>query len=453
MARAPTALSPDALDFAPGLLAIQESPPAKLPRTVMYTVLALFLIMLAWAIFGKLDIIASAEGRLVPQSYVKIVQPADAGIVQDILVQEGQEVEAGQVLMRMDTKFTEADAKTIRNELRLKSLILRRADAELAGRPMTRRKEDPPELYGQVENQYRAHRQAYLDAVGQETESLNKARHDLRSAEETLSKLRQVVPVYQKSAAAYEKLAKDNFVSQLAAQEKVRDKIEKEQDLKAQESNVASLKSTIAGSEKKLAQISSNYKSQLQNERVDTESQHQKLQQDWAKIEHKSNLLELKAPQAGIIKDLATHTRGTVVSPGTVMMTLVPHDEPLQAEILVKNEDVGFVYPNQKTRIKLAAYPFQKYGMIEGTVIYVGADASDGASSAADKGKDQKAAPQLTYKALVRLGAQSLEIEGEKLRLSPGMQVIAEIHQGRRTVMEYLLSPVQKAFHEAGRER
>lgn len=453
MARAPTARSPDALDFAPGLLAIQESPPAKLPRTVMVTVLALFLIMLAWAVFGKLDIIASAEGRLVPQTYVKIVQPADAGIVQDILVQEGQEVEAGQVLMRMDTKLTEADAKTIQNELRLKSLILRRADAELAGRPMMRRKEDPPELYGQVENQYRAHRQAYLDAVGQESESLNKARHDLRSAQETLSKLQQVVPVYQKSAAAYEKLAKDNFVSQLAAQEKVRDKIEKEQDLKAQESNVASLKSSIAASEKKLAQITSNYKSQLQNERVDTESQYQKLRQDSAKIEHKSNLLELKAPQAGIIKDLATHTRGTVVSPGTVMMTLVPHDEPLQAEILVKNEDVGFVYPNQNTRIKLAAYPFQKYGMIEGTVIHVGADASDGAPPSADKGKDQKAAPQLTYKALVRLGVQSLEIEGEKLRLSPGMQVVAEIHQGRRTVMEYLLSPVQKAFHEAGRER
>lgn len=229
MARAPTVLSPDALDFAPGLLAIQESPPAKLPRTVMYTVLALFLIMLAWSILGKLDIIASAEGRLVPQTYVKIVQPAEAGIVQDILVQEGQAVEAGQVLMRMDTKLTEADAKTIQNELRLKSLILRRADAELAGRPMTRRKEDSPELYGQVENQYRAHRQAYLDAVGQEAESLNKARHDLRSAEETLSKLQQVVPVYQKSAAAYEKLAKDNFVSQLVAQEKVRDRIENEQ--------------------------------------------------------------------------------------------------------------------------------------------------------------------------------------------------------------------------------
>ena len=87
-------LHKDALDFAPGLLAIQERPPARLPRTLMYSVLALFLILLTWSIFGKLDIIASAEGRLVPQSYVKIVQPADAGIVQEILVKEGESVKA-----------------------------------------------------------------------------------------------------------------------------------------------------------------------------------------------------------------------------------------------------------------------------------------------------------------------------------------------------------------------
>lgn len=290
--------------------------------------------------------------------------------------------------------------------------------------------------------------------MAQESESLNKAKHDLRSAQEVLSKLQQTVSIYRQSAAAYEKLAKNNLVGQLAAQEKVRDKIEKEQDLKAQQSNVASLKSTIAASEEQLARITSNYKSQLQNERVDTESQYQKLRQDRAKIEHKSGLLELKAPQAGIIKDLATHTRGTVVSPGTVLVSLVPHDEPLQAEVLVKNQDVGFVYPNQKTKIKLAAYPFQKYGMIEGTVIRVGADASDSAPPAADNsGEDQQPAPALTYKVLIRLAAQHLEMEGDKLRLSPGMQVVAEIHQGRRTVMEYLLSPVQKAFHDAGRER
>ena len=167
-------------------------------------------------------------------------------------------------------------------------------------------------------------------------------------------------------------------------------------------------------------------------------------------MEHKANLLELRAPQAGIIKDLATHTVGTVVQPGTVLMSLVPHDEPLQAEVFVRNEDVGFVYADQKARIKLSAYPFQKYGMIEGTVVHLGADAADPAS---DKSRDPRAAPQSNYKALVRLERQSLEIEGETLKLAAGMQVIAEIHQGRRTVMEYLLSPVRKAFHEAGRER
>lgn len=449
------ALSAEALDFAPGLLAIQESPPARLPRTIMYSVLVLFVVMLLWTIFGKLDIIASCEGRLVPQTYVKIVQPADAGIVQDILVKEGQRVEAGQILMHMDAKLTEADANTIHHELKLKGMLLRRIDAELAGLPMSKRSDDPEELYAQIASQYRAHRQAYLNDLDQEKEQYNRIQHDLKSAEAVWEKLRQTVPTYRKTAAAYEKLAGDGFVSTLAVQEKIRDKIEKEQDYQSQESTVAGLKASLAASAKKMAQITSNYRSQLQNERVDIEGQFRKLQQDSAKIDHKSSLLALKAPQAGIIKDIAVHTRGTVVSPGTVLMTLVPHDEPLQAEVLVKNEDVGFVYPDQKTKVKLAAYPFQKYGMVEGAVIHIGADASENNASGNDNSSEPKTAKAQppTYKAIVRLAAQQLEIDGDKLKLVPGMQVVAEIHQGKRTVLEYLLSPVQQAFHEAGRER
>lgn len=447
-------LSRDALDFAPGLLAIQESPPAKLPRTVLYCVAALFAILLVWAIFGQLDIVASAEGRLIPQTYVKIVQPAEAGIVQDILVREGQSVEAGQVLMRMDAKLTEADARAIRGEYELKRLQLRRIDAELAGLPMRAEAGDPPVMFAQVVQQHAARRQAYLDALAQEQAILGKTRHDLQAAEEVLGKLKETVPIYRRSAAAFEKLGKDGFYSALAVEEKQRDRIEKEQDLRAQESTVASLKSTRTASEKKLAQITSGYRSDLQNERVEAESQFRKLREEREKIEHKSGLLALRAPQRGIIKDLATHTTGTVVSPGTVLMSLVPHDEPLQAEILVKNEDVGFVHEEQRVKIKLAAYPFQKYGMIDGTVVHVGPDAADQPSSSSKADGDiSDAAAGLRYKALVRLDAQHLETDGNSLRLSPGMQVIAEIHQGQRTVMEYLLSPVQKAWQEAGRER
>lgn len=450
----PKELSRDALDFAPGLLSIQESPPEKLPRTVLYCVAMLFGILLVWAIVARLDIVASAEGRLIPETYVKIVQPTEAGIVREILVREGQSVEAGQVLMRMDAQLTDADARAIRGEFDLKRLVLRRIDAEMAGRPMREEANDPPVLFAQVAQQQAARHQAYIDAISQEQSNLGKVQHDLQAANEVLQKLRETVPTYGRSADAFEKLGKEGFYSVLAVEEKRRDHIEKTQDLRAQESTVSSLKSSVAASEKKLVQMTSSYRSDLQNERVDTESQFRKLLEERGKIEHKSDLLVLRAPQRGIIKDLATHTIGTVVSPGSVLMSLVPQDEPLQAEILVKNEDVAFVYEKQRVKIKLSAYPFQKYGMVDGTISHLGPDAAD-PTSAPVKGTAE--APDtsggLRYKALVRLDAQHLQTDGKRMSLSPGMQVVVEIQQGQRTVMEYLLSPVQKAWQEAARER
>jgi hemolysin D len=444
----------DALDFAPGILAIQENPPAKMPRTVLYSVTALFCILLLWALVGKLDVVASAEGRLVPQTYVKIVQPAEAGIVQEILVREGQAVEAGQVLMRMDAKIADADARSLGNEFALKRLQLRRIDAELAGMPMRAVADDAPDLFAQVASQYTAHRQVYQDARDQEQAILGKARHDLRAAEELARKLRETVPTYRKSASAFEALGREGFYSPLAVEEKQRDRIEKEQDQRAQEAAVAGLESAIVASAKKLAQIASGYRSELQNERIETESQFRRLREELEKSGHKSELLALRAPQRGVIKDLATHTPGTVVSPGTVLMSLVPQEDPLQAEVLVRNEDMGFVRVDQRVRIKLAAYPFQKYGMIDGTVVHVGPDAADMSGSAVKSaGEAPDPASGLRYKALIRLDTQHLAADGERLRLSSGMQVIAEIHQGRRTVIEYLLSPVRKAWQEAARER
>jgi HlyD family secretion protein len=414
--------------------------------------------LFAWALFAHLDIVASSEGKLVPLSFLKIVQPADAGIVDEILVREGQEVQAGQVLIRMDTKLAEADARTIDNDLQQKLLALRRIDAELANAPLLQRRADKPEVFAQIQAQYTAHRKAYLDAVAQEQEVRNKARFDLRSAQEVLAKLEKTMPIYSQSAGAYQKLAKDGFVGPLAAQEKQRDLIEKQQDWRAQEALVNSLKATIAESEKKVVGITSNYRSQLQNERVDTDAQVQKLTQEQIKQMHRSGFNELKAPQAGTIKDLATHTRGTVVSPGTVLMTLVPKDDPLQAEVMIKNEDVGFVHVGQKVKLKLSAYTFQKYGMLDGTVLTIGADSNDtgaqGSAATVKLNGDQAVSQALTYKALVSLHTQTLHSpSGEQLKLTPGMQLVAEINQGRRTVMEYLLSPVQKVANEAGRER
>ncbi len=448
-------LSPEALDFAPGLLSIQESPPARLPRAVMYTVALLFVILMLWAVFGKLEIIASAEGRLVPETYVKIVQPADSGIVQEILVREGERVRQGQVLMRMDAQLAVADANTIANELAMRSLQLRRIDAELGGKPLVKKPGEPDEIFLQVKAQYRDHRQSYADVRAQAQEALKRSQREYDAANEVLFKLQQVTPILMQQADSYAALGRDGYATKMAVLDKQREYLEKSQDLHAQESTVASLEAAINQAGKQLDQITSKYRSDLQNERVEAEGQRRRLDQDWIKQEHMTGLLELKAPQSGTVKVIATHTIGTVVSPGKVLLTIVPEHEPLVAEIMIKNEDVGFVYPQQKVKLKLAAYPFVKYGMLEGEVTRIQADSDSQAQSqrSSDQTDINPASSPMSYKAIVSLESQLLEVNGNKLKLVPGMQVVAEIEQGHRSVIDYLLSPVSKTLYESGRER
>jgi hemolysin D len=441
-------LDPLAHDFRADLLTIQQSPPSNWPRGLMLALVGLVGLLILWAVFAKLDVIATAQGRLVPISFTKVVQPAEAGVVLDILVQDGQAVKAGQVLLRLDARLAQSELGGLSRDVAIKKLSLQRIEAELADTPFVAAIGAPAEVAAQVQAQYRARRQSYQDALSQEIEALNKAKADLLSAQQILSKLRQTVPIYQQSAQAYDKLLKEGFVGEVAANEKKREYVEREQDLKAQEATVQSLQAVIAGGDKKLASIRSNYRSLLENERIDTLTQLNKSGQELDKSTIRSGLLEIKAPNDGIVKDLAVTSKGAVVQAGSLLLNLVPQNEQLQAEVLLSNEDVGFVAQGQKTQIKIAAYPFQKYGLIDGKVSLLSADSAD------PKQQQQTQQPQLSYRALVSLNEQHLKNpNGEKLLLTPGMLVVAEIHQGRRTVLEYLLSPVMKVGAEAARER
>lgn len=442
-------------DFLPGLLAIEQSAPHPAARAVVRGLFALFLVVFLWACFGTLDIVAVAEGKLVPTTYVKIVQPAEAGIVKDILVGEGERVRAGQTLVRMDAVYSTADRQAVKAEYHAKRLALRRIDAQLADAPFVKIADDPTDLYGQALAQYAANRLAYENQLAQERSTLDKARYDLTAAEQIRAKLEQVLPHYRKQEEAYEKLGRQGFAGSLMVTDKVRERVEKEQDLKAQRAVINAARATIANCERRLKQVDADYRRNLRTERAEVAIDLEKLEQELAKQEHRHDLLELKAPQAGVVKDLATHTPGTVVQPGTILMTLVPQGERLKAEVWVSNEDIGFVHEGLDAKVKLAAYPFQKYGMLEGEVRHVSADAQDQQSGQVQNNAQSGSAAQrgLIYKTVVALDAQSLIADGTRLDLTPGMQVIAEINLGTRTVFEYLLSPVQKAFTEAGRER
>ena len=443
-------------DFSPPLLRIRETPPAPLAGWMLRLLLALVAGVIAWAAFGRLDIVAVADGKLVPSGYLKIVQPAEQGILKEIRVREGQTVKEGEVLARMDPQLTESDVKVIRADYQHKRLALRRVDAQLSGMPLRREPGDPPELHRQVEAQYRANVQAYENALAQERSLLEKARNDLAAALQTKTKLEAVLPHYVEQEKAFEKLMRDGFAGRVLATDKQRERIEKEQDLRTQEFIIRANEALIEQSDKRSAQITADYRRGLQTERVDFATQLEKLRQELARHEHRHGLLELRAPASGTVKDLATHTPGTVVAPGTILMTIVPLGETLRAEVWISNDDVGFVRAGQPVKLKLAAFEFQKYGMVDGTVAQVSADATEAPNpntrSGGLAGRDRPAGA-LAFRTLVDLKEQELVADMHRYKLAPGMQTIAEIHLGTRTVLEYILSPVQRAFHDAARER
>ncbi|MBZ0130995.1 MAG: HlyD family type I secretion periplasmic adaptor subunit [Rhodocyclaceae bacterium] len=445
----------DPCDFSPPLIRLQDSPPSPLGRRVLYVLFGLLAALLLWSVVGRLDIVAVAEGKLVPQSFLKIVQPAESGIVREILVREGQAVAEGQVLMRMDALISEADRRTLEADFQRKTLTLGRIDAELGQGPFKADADAPAGLAREIEAQYRANRAALEAALAEEQAKKDKARREMAVAQQVKAKLAEILPHYRTQDAAFEKLSKDGFAGPLMASDKKRERIEKEQELVTQEHVIASANASIAQSEKRLAQIVADHRRQLYAERNEVQGQVDKLVQERTKQAHRQGLLELRASQAGVVKDIATHTAGTVVQPGTVLLTLVPQDDVLRAEVWVSNQDIGFVRAGQPVKVKLAAFPFQKYGMVEGTVEHVSADAADGNAQGPQNGNGERSAhaAPLAYRALVALRAMQIGEGNERLPLAAGMQASAEILLGTRSVLEYLLSPVQKAWHEAGRER
>jgi HlyD family secretion protein len=438
--------------FSPAMLALQSAAPSPLPRTVLWTLVLLIGCTVGWATFGRLDVVSVAEGKLVPQSYLQVSQPADGGIVRDILVREGQVVEAGQVLARLDAQFSESDNRQIRNDLQQRQLQLARIDAELTGGELRIEEKDyPPGLVAQTNAQLHANRRAYSDTLDTQRSARVRAEQDLRSAMALESRLRRTAPIYEAQEQGWKTLADEGFAGELMALDHERLRIENEQELKAQTHTVAALKATIQEANQRIAQMTSGYRQQLEAERTEAGTELRRLEETWQKQARRHELLEVRAPGAGIVKDLATHSIGAVVQPGTVLFTIVPNGEALKAEVWVSNADIGFVHEDQPVRVKVAAFPFQKYGMVDGRVRHISADASDMPNSGDDSQGEQIG--QSRYRALVELVNQSIERDGYVHSLTPGMQVSAEINLGDRTVLEYILSPVRKAFHEAGRER
>lgn len=438
-------------EFHPAILRMSRDPPSPLPQVVLRVLLVFLAVILIWAAVGRVDMVAVAPGRLVPEGYVKIVQPAEPGVVKAILVSEGERVVAGQDLIHLDSSLSDAERSALLAEFHSADLASRRAEAELTESTLERMADDPSGPFKEAVAQMAANERAYRDAIALEERVQAAARSDLSAATEIHDKIRDTLGYYVGEQKAFAELASRGHVGKLALLEKERAVIEHEQDLRTQKHNIHRAEEEIAQSEKRLAQLASDRRRQLFAEKMATTPRLERARQELAKIDHRQRQLSLKAPQPGVIQDLATHTIGTVVSPGTVLMTLVPETGRLHAEVWISNRDVGFIKVGQPVRVKIDTYEFQKYGLLNGRIDYLAAD-----SARSDLDSQESAEPvsqNLSYKALIGLDSSELTSAGVNLLLAAGMQVRAEILLGNRSVLEYVLSPITKATREAGQER
>jgi membrane fusion protein, hemolysin D len=423
-----------------------EKPPAPLSRVVLNILLLLLVLIVLWAFFGKLDIVARAEGKLIPKTRLQVVQPLDGGRVAEIRIEEGELVKKGQILVVMNDSISRADTEQLTDETKSIELQLRRTVAEIEDKKFVRLETDETELYEDIRKQFEENTRSYQIELSQQRSLIEQSEEELASENQLLTKLEETLPIIQASEDAIKNLQKKGFANEMDLMSRERERIEVERDYQAQKFRIRSLVAGLNEAKQRTKQIKATYKQSLLDEKVELEQRSKQLVQELNKQEYRNKLLALESPQDGYVKDLATHTQGSVIPSGTVLLTIVPVDVPLQAEILVENKDAGFIQAGQEAKIKVASFEFQKYGMIQAFVEHVSADSSQQESS---NGMPQGVS---TYRAILNLEEQTLSYNNKEYDLKPGMQVTAEVNLGTRTVMQYIFSPVTRAVREAGTE-
>jgi len=441
--------------FSPHLLRVEKKPPSPLPTLLLRLMLIFIVVILAWSLVGELDIVARGQGSLVPQNRVQIVQPLEDSRVDQILVHEGQRVKKGQVLFTMDSTLTAAEKAKYDYEVSLAKLQLNRIKAQLDEDPFIMEK--PKDLFleqdqyaqvkaqtkAQIKAQYDAQLAAYqaqLDEAEAEKERISK---ELAASETMVKSLSAAIPIFRQTEAAYTSLKQKGHVNKLGALEKKRERIIAEKELLEEKFRVDSLTAQLLESQARIKSIHTEYERRLVEEQVQLNARIHQFEEELKKLAYRENLSELTAPVDGIVQNVATHTQGAIVPAGTVVLSVVPSGDPLKAEVLVDNKDVAHIEPGMPVRVKISSYEFQKYGMLDGRVVTISPDAIDEQSNPLMK----------KYRVLIDLSRQFIEREDRQFALRPGMQVISEIRLGTRTVMDYLLSPIQRAVLSSGNER
>lgn len=417
------------------------------PRIVRLTIWALIgfvLFFLLWAGFAKVEEVTRGDGKAIPSSRLQKIQNLEGGIVTEIFVRNGQVVEAGDPLLRLDdTRFASNVGETKADRLSLE-LRIERLSAEIAGRDINipaLYQDEAPALAHNEQQLFESRQQQLQDEVAGLQEQLTQRRQELRELESKQGQFRRGLELLRQEIRMSEPLVAEGAISPVEVLRLKRAEVESRGQLDATTLAIPRARAAITEVERKIDETRGRFRSDALTQQAEARSELNRIQSTGRALEDRVNRTLVTSPVRGIVKQLMVNTIGGVIQPGDDLVEIVPLDESLLVEARIRPQDIAFLHPGQAANVKFTAYDYTIYGGLKAELEHIGAD------TVTDEDGNSFYAIQL------RTEKSHLGTEENPLLIIPGMVASVDIMTGKKSILSYLLKPILRARAEALRER
>ena len=422
---------------------IEDAP--RVVRLTIWGIIGFFLCMLLWAGFAKVDEVTRGDGKAIPSSKLQKIQNLEGGIVAELFVKEGQIVEAGAPLIRLDdTRFVSNAGETEAQRL---SLLLRieRLSAQVEDRPLNIPEDVRAAAPTQAINEqslYESRRQQFKDEIGGLQEQLTQRQQEMREYTSKQSQYRNQLSLQRQEINMSEPLVAQGAVSPVEVLRLKRAEMETRGQLDATTLAIPRADSAIKEVQRKIDETRGKYRSEALTELNEARTDLNKAQATGKALEDRVSRTLVTSPVRGIVKQLLVNTIGGVIQPGSDMVEIVPLDDTLLVEAKIRPQDIAFLHPGQEAVVKFTAYDYTIYGGLKAKLERIGADTITD--------EDKKTT---YYMITLRTDRSHLGTDEKPLIIIPGMVASVDIITGKKTILSYLLKPIIKARAESLQER
>ena len=404
-------------------------------HAILWLTVAFLVIALIWANLAMLDEVAHADGRVIPSSQVQVIQNLEGGILAEILVAEGERVDAGQPLLRIDdtrfaSSFNEGQLAEATTQARIARLT-----AEIEGIPFV-----PPQGLGDNAGTYRDQLQLYNNRQQELSSSLSVLEQQLRQNEQALAELRREeqklttnADLAKEELAMTEPLVATGAVSRVELLRLQVSVNESMGQLEVTRLAIPKAESVVQEAENRIAERKQQFTTAAQNELTEARAELSRIAVTNVALEDRVNRTTLRSPVDGTVKQVLVTTEGAVVQPGADLVEIVPLNDTLLSEAKIRPADVAFIHPGQRATVKLTAYDYAIYGGLDAVLELISAD------SITDESGEH------FFQIQVRTKQNHLGSDENPLPIIPGMVATVDIITGEKTVMDYLLKPLKRA--------